>query len=117
MSSPKLTDTATEQTPSILNNNYIKIGGAVVVFIIFVIILYFSFKPPPPLPPPPSEPILSQAQIDQNRASQYGATHSIEIDPLALPPPIKIDRLSSLPTSITLEVFTKCNYTNINTQE
>ena len=49
MSSSKVSPTLTEQTPSILNNNYIKIGGAVVVFIIFVIISYFSFRSGPPL--------------------------------------------------------------------
>ena len=76
----KLVDTATEQVPSILNNNYIKIGGAVAVFIIIVIILYFSFRSDPPPPLKSSEPILSQAQIDQNRASQYGATNSTKID-------------------------------------
>ena len=51
MSSPKVPDklveTTTEQAPSILNNNYIKIGGAVVAFFIFVIILYFSFRSSP----------------------------------------------------------------------
>jgi hypothetical protein len=51
MSSSKVSLTSTEstdQTPSILNNNYIKIGGAVFVFIIFVIILYRSFSSSPP---------------------------------------------------------------------
>jgi hypothetical protein len=44
--SKKLTETltATEQIPSILNNNYVKIGGGVFIFIIFVIILYYSFR-------------------------------------------------------------------------
>jgi hypothetical protein len=44
MSSSKVSPTTTEQTPSILNNNYVKIGGAVFVFFIFVIILYRSFS-------------------------------------------------------------------------
>jgi hypothetical protein len=43
----KLVETTTEQAPSILNNNYIKIGGAVVAFFIFFIILYFSFRSTP----------------------------------------------------------------------
>jgi hypothetical protein len=49
MSSSKVTDTATvtEQVPSILNNNYVKIGGGVFIFIIFVIILYFNFPSSP----------------------------------------------------------------------
>jgi hypothetical protein len=43
--SPTTTEqTSTEQTPSILNNNYVKIGGAIFVFFIFVIILYRSFS-------------------------------------------------------------------------
>ena len=44
--SPTLTE-STEKAQSILNNNYIKIGGAIVVFFIFVIILYFSFRSVP----------------------------------------------------------------------
>ena len=46
---PTTTATITDQiqVPSILNNNYMKIGAAFVAFIIFVLILYFSFRPSP----------------------------------------------------------------------
>ena len=82
----KLVDTATEQVPSILNNNYIKIGGAVAVFIIFVIILYFSFSSSKSTP----EPTSTSTTTPSN-------------------PPITRSR--------KLELFSKCNFTNMNSEE
>jgi hypothetical protein len=64
--SPSLTDqTSTEQTSSILNNNYVKIGGAIFVFFIFVIILYRSFSS--------SQSSQSQRRVDRFACILYPA--------------------------------------------
>jgi hypothetical protein len=67
--SQKPTEITTDQiqVPSILNNNYIKFGGAFIIFVIFVIILYFSFRSTPsestPLASTPSTSATTPSQI------------------------------------------------------
>ena len=76
------------EIPSTQNNKLMKIGGAVAVFIIFVIILYFSF---------------SKSTEEPTSTTTYTSTPSN--------PPITITR------SRKLELFSKCNFTNMNSEE
>ena len=87
MSSLTLTD---GQIPSTQNNNYIKIGGAIAVFIIIVIILYFSFSSSESSSTPTSTPSSTSTSTPSN-------------------PPITGSR--------KLELFSKCNFTDMNSEE
>jgi hypothetical protein len=91
--SPTLTESI-EKTPSILNNNYIKIGGAVVAFIIFVIILYFSFRSVP------SESIPS--------ASIQSTSTQLQI-------PISEPKLQIQENNC--ELFSDCNFKNMTNED
>jgi hypothetical protein len=61
------TTTTTEQVPSILNNNNMKIGAAVVAFIIFVIILYYSFRSTPVKVEPIATEITDENETSHNK--------------------------------------------------
>ena len=89
MSSLTLTD---GQIPSTQNNNYIKIGGAIAVFIIIVIILYFSF---------------SSSESSSTPTSTPSSTSTSTSTPSN--PPITGSR--------KLELFSKCNFTDMNSEE
>ena len=82
------------QIPSTQNNNYIKIGGAIAVFIIIVIILYFSFS-------------SSESSSTPTSTSTPSSTSTSTSTPSN--PPITGSR--------KLELFSKCNFTDMNSEE
>ena len=96
--SPTLTESI-EKTPSILNNNYIKIGGAVVIFFIFVIILYFSFR---------STPSESTPSSSTQPASTQPASTQSQI-------PISKPKLQIQENNC--ELFSDCNFKNMTNED
>jgi hypothetical protein len=95
----KLTDTATptEQVPSILNNNYVKIGGALVIFVLILIILYNYFTPSSPSPSP------SPSWSSPSSISQLIQTQNF--------------KHNSSPLQNDCQLFSDCNFKNMSKED